>query len=250
MFTYQASSTKDTKEQYDNDGYIIVPTLISDKKLNVLEESLMNRLGLDGEQDLIEGMRQLEHKNKKEFYQLCTQEIWFTIAALTLMADEGITRQVARFCDELPEQLSPVGHGLIWNDPACPRLHTRWHQEAAYYPGLKNVVSVWFPLAYDLTPECGSMLVARGSHKQYIDCQKQSQQGGVTHMEIDEQVVKRFDVVPCTLKRGDAIIFHQNIIHKTGVNHTQRPRLSGVIRYANLNTEAKKTPYWLINPNF
>ncbi|PCK09839.1 MAG: hypothetical protein COA42_01940 [Alteromonadaceae bacterium] len=250
MPTSQANVIDDTLRAYERDGYVIHPSLFSDDKLTALEQTLSHRLGLDPEQDLIEGLRQTEQNNKSQFYQLCTQEIWFTVAALGLMTDVKLIEQVAKYSGSEPGQLSPVGHGLFWNDPACPRLHYKWHQEAAYYPGLTNVVSVWFPLVYDLVEACGPMLVAKGSHGEYIDCSSEAQQGGVTQMEISEQVAQKFDIVPCAMNRGDAIIFHQNIIHKTGINSTQRPRLSGIIRFANLNSEARKTPYWTINPDF
>ncbi len=245
-----ASPSDNAKTTYDCDGYVIHPSLLSAEKLQTLETALAYHLKVNPGEDLIAAMRNMERTDKAAFYQLCTQEIWFTIAALSLITDPDLMRHVALCAGSAPEQLTPVGHGLIWNDPQCTRLHTKWHQEAAYYPGFKNVISVWFPLVYDLNEDSGPMLVARGSHKEAIDCQREIQKGGVTHMEINESVIQKFDIVPCTMNRGDGIIFHQNLIHTTGINRTQRPRLSAVIRYANLNTETNKTPYWIINPEF
>lgn len=255
MIIAQENAHHDTRSVYgrsswDSDGYGIHSSLLSKDKLAVLENTLAHRIGLSPEQDLIAGLQHIEQTNKSLFYQLCTQEIWFTVAALSLMSDPKLIQQVARHSDSPAGLLTPVGHSLFWNDPECPRLHYQWHQEAAYYPGLQNLVSVWFPLVYDVSEESGPMLVAKGSHAKTIDCRSERQEGGVTQMAISEQVVKGFDVVPCAMNRGDAIIFHQNIIHKTGRNRTKRPRLSGIIRYANLAVETQKKPYWIINPEF
>lgn len=237
-------------DSYEKNGYVLKPGLLSDEKISLLEQTLAQLIGLPQDADLIAGLQALEQKDKQRFYQVCTGEVWQTIAALSLMADTALVTEVGECVNTDPARLSPVGHSLFWNDPACPRLHYTWHQEASCYPGMHDVVSVWFPLVYDLNPDSGAMLLARGSQKKALDFVCIPQQGGVTQMEVDEKIAEQFEPVNCAINRGDVIIFHQNTLHKTGINLTGRPRLSGIIRYADLTKENKKTPYWSINPEF
>ncbi|PCK09837.1 MAG: hypothetical protein COA42_01930 [Alteromonadaceae bacterium] len=250
MTALQSMAIPTTQDTYEKDGYILKPGLLGDDKIGLLENTVAQLMGIPSDADLIAGLQAMEQKDKQRFYQICTGDLWYTVAALSLMADPKLVAAVGKCANTEPGRLSPVGYGLFWNDPTCPRLHYTWHQEAPCYPGMHDVVSVWFPMVYNLTPESGAMLLARGSQKQALDFVRIPQHLGVTQMEIDDQIAEKFEPVNCAIDRGDVVIFHQNTIHKTGENLSKRPRLSGIIRYADLTKEDKKTPYWSINPQF
>jgi ectoine hydroxylase-related dioxygenase (phytanoyl-CoA dioxygenase family) len=43
--------------------------------------------------------------------------------------------------------------------------------------------------------------------------------------------VSAFEQVACAIPRTSAVIFHGQLVHKTGENTTDVPRTSGVIRF-------------------
>ncbi|WP_276784607.1 phytanoyl-CoA dioxygenase family protein [Thalassolituus oleivorans] len=244
------ASDDDIFSLYETHGIILDDQMFTDQELSRFELALANMLELDADEDILEALRYLEKSNPKRFYNVCTRDLWFSIAGLQLITTKRILKKVASLMHCNEESLSPVGHSLFWNDPECKRLHYRWHQEAAYYTNMNNVISVWFPLIYDLQESSGPMIVALGSHKESLECISQKQENGVTQMEIPENTLEHFEKAACTLHRKSGVIFHQNLVHKTGNNLTTKPRLSGIIRYANLKAENKATPYWQINPEF
>ena len=75
------------------------------------------------------------------------------------------------------------------------------------------------------------MIIAKGSHKFQFDYEIQKEENSLTQLKINEPIEEKFELIECTLNRGDAIIFHHNLVHCTGINETKIPRISGIIRY-------------------
>jgi ectoine hydroxylase-related dioxygenase (phytanoyl-CoA dioxygenase family) len=231
------------------DMFLKKNTINADKLIS-FKDAISNLIKHDNRASLIESLRHLEKTNKNLFYKTCTESIWYSVAGLALITDEKLTTIAGEILKTNPGNLTPVGHAIFWNDPQCKRLQYKWHQESSYYPNTKNVVSVWFPLLFDIKLESGPMVIAKGSHNNKLDFNKVSKVNHVTQLITDEDIVNKFEHIPCTMDLGDAVFFHQNTIHKTGENTTNIPRVSGIIRYANLTNEESKTSYWKINPEF
>jgi phytanoyl-CoA hydroxylase len=91
---------------------------------------------------------------------------------------------------------------------------------------------VWAAALRDLTEEDGPMYVLPGSHKLgLIEYKASKAADAVTQLEVPREIVDQFNPVVCDLKRGDAVIFHQNLVHSTGTNMGKLPRASIVTRY-------------------
>lgn len=237
-------------ENYNSDGYVIEKDIISMDKIIEFENTLKRLININENTSLPEALKNLEKNDKTKFYNLCTKEIWFTTSGLSLICDSKLLETVSKIFGSKPGNLSPVGHAIFWNDPSCERLQYKWHQEASYYPNHKNIISIWFPIINDILLESGPMIIAKGSHKKHLDYTKIGKDNHVTQLEVDEKMINNFQHTPCVTKRGDAVIFHQNAIHKTGINTSNTPRTSGIIRFADLTNEKNKQSYWAINKEF
>lgn len=243
-------SVDGSNKTYDRYGIEYIPGGFDEAKINAFHQSIVRLTGAGSLESLLSTLKNLEASEKQRFYEICTRQVWFQMAGLNLISDSRVCHRVASILDCDVGELSPVGHALFWNDPDCLRLQYKWHQEASYYPGMNNVVSLWFPLVYDLSDFSGPMIVAAGSHQEALTYKKSSYEGSVTQLEIQDRIADQFPSVSCSISVGDLVLFHQNLIHKTGDNSTNIPRLSGIIRYACLRKEGKEAAFWDINRNF
>ena len=119
----------------------------------------------------------------------------------------------------------------FYNEKNTKRLQYKWHQESSYYQDIRIGFHLWFPLFGDIKKNQGPMIIAKGSHKFQFDYEIQKDENSLTQLKINEPIEEKFELIECTLNRGDAIISHHNLVHCTGINETEIPRISGIIRY-------------------
>ena len=97
------------------------------------------------------------------------------------------------------------------------------HQDYTHNIGSANSVTVWIPLQ-DTNEEQGALLVAPGTHKLGpID-----NIGGIIPAE------HKFDLQPCPIKFGEALIFNQKLVHQSGRNISKDVRFSVQMRVSDL----------------
>lgn len=102
------------------------------------------------------------------------------------------------------------------------------HQDWRSMQGSSNACVLWVPLT-DCPKELGALQVLPGSHL-----------GGL----LTKEVVAGFGMVDLKegfidveLNRGDALLFHSMLVHRSGENITTRPRWSAHFRYNDLDDE-------------
>jgi hypothetical protein len=117
--------------------------------------------------------------------------------------------------------------------PVCGQSVFKQHQDWTYNIGSKNAVTAWIPLQ-DTSVREGAPKVAPGSHKDGI----YPHDNGVI---LDRY---RFDFIDCPVRFGEALIFDQKIVHKSGVNMSDGIRFSVQIRYSDLQDEEYASRGW------
>ncbi len=127
------------------------------------------------------------------------------------------------------------GSGGVWyfhdqlffkqGDPDKPVRRTPWHQDTPYHPidGSKFVV-FWIPLQ-DI-PDEYALEVVRGSHRETLYNGSFFDPSDDTLPVYDEKAMPRlpdveadrasWDIVTCSMKRGDVLIFHPSCLHGGG----------------------------------
>jgi hypothetical protein len=109
-----------------------------------------------------------------------------------------------------------------------------WHQDYGYWyqNGVltPNLCSV--SIAVDAaTRENGCMQVLKGSHAMgRVDHVLSGEQAGAD-MERVREAKKRYDLVYCVMKPGDALFFHSNLLHASARNDSAKPRWSMICCY-------------------
>lgn len=100
----------------------------------------------------------------------------------------------------------------------------RQHQDYSYNMGSSNSVTIWIPLQ-DTSISEGALLCAPGSHKYGVF---ENAKGIIPdRFEFD------FESVP--VKFGEALIFNQKLVHKSGVNTSDKVRFSVILRFSDLS---------------
>ena len=104
------------------------------------------------------------------------------------------------------------------------------HQDIAYLPYSKNSVTMWIPLQ-DVSLELGPLEVIPGSHDKFglinydgVD---------VKHIKLDESFDEN-EFVPLPVKAGEAIVFNNFLVHRSGRNRGDKMRLSFQLRFNDL----------------
>lgn len=228
---------------YARDGYIVCDAFDT-RVLHSFEERIRERarrLGKDfGDVDTETGLARLEQRDPGTFLDLCTG-VGTSLDGLELTVAPELRRQLEALAPRGAGALYPQPPGLFMNSREAPRLHYDWHQEHHYYPGAPWSVHVWFPLFRDLTSQDGPMEIIPGSHSRAWPRVREHVAGGLTQMRTDLSKLSSRETFSCTLRRGQAVLFHPLMVHRTAPLRTDQPRLSGVIRFFHMD-EAPRAP--------
>jgi ectoine hydroxylase-related dioxygenase (phytanoyl-CoA dioxygenase family) len=120
-----------------------------------------------------------------------------------------------------------------------------WHQDWLYSQTSLNSVTIWTPL-HDVRMDDGALFVCPGTHQDGI-------QDFVVHTSPRKFEMKRSDSNverQVTIKFGESIIFSQLLHHKSGLNISDKVRLSFQLRFADAdNIEWIKSGYYKADKN-
>lgn len=140
-----------------------------------------------------------------------------------------------RVLDAVESVLGP--NVMVWSSQWFPKLprdkaYVSWHQDAAYW-GLSppNVTTAWIALS-NSTVANGCMRVVPGSHlttlpqrETYAESNMLSR-GQEIAVQVDES--KAMDLV---LRPGEFSLHHVGIVHGSGPNESDEPRVGIAVRY-------------------
>lgn len=227
------------REQYEQNGFILIKNLISDNHLE---------------------------KFKKRFQKICAEKI--RIQGMTVMKDISIAKseyldgekaitKVQDFCfdDELfeycclPELIQYV---KVFTGPNAMAMHTMLinkppdsgslssrhplHQDLYYFPfrPIDKIVCAWTAME-KIHKKNGCLSVLPGSHKaEFHKHEYPEWEGGVNKMYygINGYDLDNPDLIDLEMERGDTVFFHPLLIHGSGPNNTDGFRKAISCHYA------------------
>ena len=130
-----------------------------------------------------------------------------------------------------------IFRSMFMNKPANKGTVLPWHQDVGAGWGIDTnpITTVWTALD-DATVETGCMQIVPGSHKLGI-----LNKGHYTSEE--DQAIHCTDekVINFEAEAGEAILIHNWLLHRSGVNKTDRPRRAFSIAYMEASTKNVKT---------
>lgn len=211
-------------EFYKKNGYILVKNLIQKQVIDNIYEEIMN---VFEHKDIFD-----MYKNDFEKYKAsanisqyllsltqlsCCEEIKKVLIELGLKLLSINTRPLISFSSKFLAK-----NDMYWKVPS--------HQDWPSMQGSINSLTLWTSLV-DLEPDLGYIEVIPGSHL-------------LGALETDDyQTLKDSDFmndkfIPIEMNKGDVLIFNTFTIHKSGLNKTNKIRLSTHFRYDDINEES------------
>jgi|688.fasta_scaffold501654_2 ectoine hydroxylase-related dioxygenase (phytanoyl-CoA dioxygenase family) len=114
------------------------------------------------------------------------------------------------------------------------RLIYNYHQESSYMKNLEDITSIHFPIFRKTNFKNGTMSVLDKSHKMMdLPYKKIVKKNSYTDLipENIEEILKNYKEIFLNINVGDIIFFHKNLIHKSNLNNSKKPRVCFVGRF-------------------
>ena len=126
--------------------------------------------------------------------------------------------------------LSQAHHNCIMTKQPAFSSVTGWHRDSRYWNFARaDLVSAWLALGNEIA-ENGCLWVIPGSHRLEVETdQLDEKQFLRTDLKHNKPLLQQAIEVP--LGQGDLLLFHSNLFHAAGKNHTDKTKFSMVFTY-------------------
>lgn len=139
--------------------------------------------------------------------------------------------------------LSPPSQMNLRTDhPSEERFLYPWHTDYSYNFSSKNSVVFWIPL-HDVDLNIGSLHVIPSSHllshRIKINSTALLSHHSASYFEVQgvNDLLCREGEIRCNLSLGQGLVFHSNLLHKSGINNSNQVRYSIQSRWFDANSD-------------
>ena len=166
--------------------------------------------------------RKVEKLEKDPLYRAWLENALFARIARRVIGDDGIA----------------IYRAVLFAKGAQGGSQLPWHQDAGVFWGLDRdpCLQIWTALD-DVPLESGAVEVVSGSHWRGLA----TRLGGV----VPADHVRKYDAdnsaKALPAKAGEVLLLHNHLWHRSGVNHTGRPRRAFTICYLDARTKCLRT---------
>lgn len=249
-FDYRPGNEAQLASTYAEHGVVAVRGLISPPVLNSWKESLVRlmraRLRNLGESvhtaeeldSCFSRLVAMDPKLGMEVILLGRDMPWY-YEAISLPEIRAVLRALIK------DTVFQIVHDICLFRIDPPNFDDRnfgWHQDYPYNMMSQNAVTAWIPLT-QISAEMGRLHVIPGSHKKIWPVELRTEQGGsgkgtghrafrldgADSSALDTQSMQISDLNP-----GDALFFHSCLLHRSGLNRSNRSRWVCNLRYGDM----------------
>ena len=232
----QFELTQDQRKQFEQNGYLVIPALASQRRVEVMRTLAQRQLA--EEQQPIEYEADVAYPGApvnrnveggdtpRRLLQAYDRDPAFAEWAQDPQAAH-IIRQLLN-TDEL--RLTRSHHNCVMTKHPGYSSATLWHQDLRYWSYEKpDLINSWLALG-DETPENGCMWLLPGSHRLNVS-PEQLDEAKFLRPEHPANRELIDSALPAELHPGDVLFFHAGVFHAAGRNETQQLKLSTVFTY-------------------
>lgn len=229
---------------FEESGYVILGSLLSATELSDLrrrvEDLMMGRVTvsgvtfqLDGESEEYKLEPRTEGPSEHTLNYRRIDELHNDPLFLTYM-QHPVFRQLTRHY--IGEDVS-IFRSMFMNKPANSGTELPWHQDIGKGWGIDTnpTTTVWTALD-DATVENGCMQIVPGSHKHGI-----LNEGHYTSEDDQARYCKPERILDLEVRAGEAVLIHNHLLHRSGINRTSKPRRALSVAYMDAATRNTKT---------
>lgn len=203
------------REQFDQDGYFVLPRLFSTEETVRLKEEVRSVL------EQLRGSDKYDSVRKQGvLVGLAARNESFKRAAVQPVLTEALREVVGDGLYFLSDKIVFKNAEADYGSP--------WHQDYMYWKG-SHKLSVWIALDR-ATPDNGCLKIIPGSHRAALMHDGDTSDGlGFGH-RVDPDAIDEAKAVAVPLEAGGAVVFHDLLLHAS------YPNVSGKDRWALIST--------------
>lgn len=218
--------TQEHINRYKQDGFVIIRSMFS-----LSEATLLYQVAMNDEQISKHSYDLNDSAGKKtklalwftpgdDIYGLLTRTEKLINAVDALLDGDS---DVCHFHSKLMQKEPHVGGAWEWHQD-----YGYWYKNGFLYPD--QMLSVMVALT-EATIENGCLQVIPGSHKLgRVEHSFSGEQNGADMRFVDE-ALKNSELIYVTLKPGDVLFFHSNLLHRSDSNESSSARWSMISAY-------------------
>ena len=237
--------TEPQKDSWNKSGYILIPGFVDDSFCDQMNEEVSDIIGsiIPEDSPFSHAYADKGHIAIREMKPGDNaQTIEDEISKLFRIHSKGIFNSFIRkddLCNILEDILGPdidcFLSQFIFKNPGA--WGQPWHQDSSYFPfDREPQVAAWLATS-DATIENGCLVVLPGSHSEHLhehlpDERKESNYG---YTEIKDHDFSK--EMPLLLKKGDLLLFHSFLMHKSYDNKSNSRRTAMVYHFAETGTK-------------
>ena len=243
--TFTKYMTQEQKKSWNNSGYILIPNFVDENFCNEMNDEVISIIKSIVPEDstfshAYAGDGHIAIREMKPSKNATSIED--EISKLFRIHSKGIFNSFIKdetLCNLLEDIIGPdidcFLSQFIFKNPGA--WGQPWHQDSSYFPfDREPQVAAWLATS-EATLDNGCLVVLPGSHQEHLhehlpDDRKESNYG---YTEIKDHDFS--DEIPMTLNKGDLLLFHSFLMHKSFDNKSDSRRTAMVYHFAETGTD-------------
>ena len=231
------------RDCYSREGYVFAKKIFTGENLSLLADCLRAVLeqgtptGCANNATIEELILKRESQDHSLVYK-AAQAMGSSAAACQLLGSSRILDAICSATGFEKANLHMMPMYLIIQLPSDERFDYTWHQDGAYYPWCQNFLTLWFPVNRSTTQMTGTISVIPGSHQAGIrETETFLKNGFFKQMQSKLEAGEEAREEILDVELGDCCIMSGNAVHRSVANRCPTPRVAGVLRIANLESQ-------------
>ena len=229
---------------FKKNGYLILESFLDKVQIEKIKESLifmineqLKKNGIQENKTLDEGLLALRKIDKKAAIKIY-QASHRLFHLKKISSDPSIEKIGKKLLGS--NNYLITGESLRYDPPFEDKLLIDWHQDYPFIQDSENSLVFWFPLR-DMSPQGGGVKLIPGSHLQGI--RKVKTQKDTNWIELCHPPKNKNTITPL-LKKGDVLIMHTMLLHKSESNQSDQVRWTGQFRLGDLTHKKAIERHW------
>ena len=241
------SLTEAQIEEYDREGYIVIPDLLSYDDMAPAREAMMHKVGIIADELVEAGL--ITDKLENEPFETRLALLFDGLSdADFLRFGRGWRDRYAGYyrfmcMPKIVDVVESLIGGELFSNPVYnvrPKVPgvaagaVPWHQDKSYWPdaNANPVITTWIPLV-ESNAENGCLHLIPRTHKKRAIKHGSETYSGTGYLALDDEYMegRKREVKALPMSAGSAIFFNDRLIHSSTANNSSSVRWSLDLRY-------------------
>lgn len=227
----KCSLSDDFASFYRDEGYVVISDAFSAPELAAIRDDIFDLFESRFSDRDTGGRRGIDllahyHGADRPAWQQVARRMFDLLSIYRLAAKPQVLEVVSKL--GLAKPMISTRPEVRTDMPRDEQYMQGWHQDWRYGQGSLNSVTFWVPL-HDVDEANGTVEVMPGTHVLgYLECEELL---NPRRFVIPEASIPHRPSFPVVIKQGDALVFSQMLLHRSGYNRSESPRLTTQIRF-------------------